>query len=299
MVNKCLLRGRGRGSTVAALSPGTEDSRWTLRELNRAIGEIAAAYPWRWTKAETEIALRPVQTGTVTLTNRSTGFTVTPMSLTQADTSAFMVITLADATIDVVVIGVVTNAISGTLKSAWVGDTGDYTCSILQSAYALPSDFARPINQNSYVTASWRMREVGPLELMQRIVSSGFTLYGQPTYYSRWGGGSTYMLQVWPFPADAATISVRYFKTPTYLTADADIPCLPAEFEGCLISRVLAHYFRDREPDSLKRGIHENQWRTAVLRAISRQRSDDENTSIRPYDETSDVGEVLPTEPLM
>lgn len=42
-------------------------------------------------------------------------------------------------------------------------------------------------------------------------------------------------IRVSPVPNDAYTVTLRYYKKPTLLSADADVPDLPSEFEELLV----------------------------------------------------------------
>lgn len=42
-------------------------------------------------------------------------------------------------------------------------------------------------------------------------------------------------IRVFPAPNDAYTVTLRYYKKPTALSADADVPSLPSEFEELLV----------------------------------------------------------------
>lgn len=43
------------------------------------------------------------------------------------------------------------------------------------------------------------------------------------------------IIKVFPVPDEAYTVSLRYYKKPTLLTADADVPEIPSEFEEVLV----------------------------------------------------------------
>ncbi len=43
-------------------------------------------------------------------------------------------------------------------------------------------------------------------------------------------------IRVFPEPLDAYTLTLRYYKKPTLLSADADIPEIPSEFEELLVT---------------------------------------------------------------
>ena len=42
-------------------------------------------------------------------------------------------------------------------------------------------------------------------------------------------------IKVYPVPASAYTVSLRYYKNPTLVSSDADVPSLPSEFEELLV----------------------------------------------------------------
>lgn len=55
---------------------------------------------------------------------------------------------------------------------------------------------------------------------------------GQPSYYSEWAGE----VRLWPLPTRSRDYLLRYYKTWPDLTADVDVPILPAAFHELLAS---------------------------------------------------------------
>lgn len=54
---------------------------------------------------------------------------------------------------------------------------------------------------------------------------------GQPLYWYKYAD----TIKVFPAPATAYTLSLRYYKKPTLLSADADVPELPSEFQELIV----------------------------------------------------------------
>lgn len=54
---------------------------------------------------------------------------------------------------------------------------------------------------------------------------------GQPTKWYFYAD----TIKVFPVPDEAYTLSLRYFKKPTLLSSDADVPELPSQFEEILV----------------------------------------------------------------
>lgn len=66
-------------------------------------------------------------------------------------------------------------------------------------------------------------------------------------------------IRVFPVPNDAYTITLRYYKKPTELSADADVPEIPSEFQELLI--VGAAYRILQVKDNYDQaGIHQNKY---------------------------------------
>jgi len=54
---------------------------------------------------------------------------------------------------------------------------------------------------------------------------------GSPQYWYKYAG----MIKVFPMPSSAYTLSLRYYKRPTVISADTAVPEVPSEFEEALV----------------------------------------------------------------
>lgn len=76
-------------------------------------------------------------------------------------------------------------------------------------------------------------------------------------------------IRVFPVPDDAYTATLRYYKKPTALSADADVPDLPSEFEELLV--VGAAYRVMQVKDNYDQaGIHQNKYDELLQKLVVR-----------------------------
>lgn len=88
---------------------------------------------------------------------------------------------------------------------------------------------------------------------------------GEPQYWYKYGN----TIRVFPVPSTAYTVTLRYYKTPTELTADADIPEIPSEFEEILV--VGAAYRVMQVKDNYDQaGVLENKYSELVQKLVMR-----------------------------
>lgn len=115
--------------------------------------------------------------------------------------------------------------------------TQDYTLTVgvadITDGDGLPTNFVLPINLiNTYAGHEgtipiYDVREMDALH--PDYETSGVT--GAPAAAYKYGQ----TIRAYPEPDAAYTLTLRYYKSPTLLSADADIPSLPDEFEELLV----------------------------------------------------------------
>ena len=98
----------------------------------------------------------------------------------------------------------------------------------------LPTNFVSPIllllTTNGY-EKRLQFRDVREMDELHPDYEASSTPNGTPTDAYKYGE----TIKVYPEPDQAYTVTLRYYKKPTVLSADADVPELPSEFEEMLV----------------------------------------------------------------
>lgn len=66
-------------------------------------------------------------------------------------------------------------------------------------------------------------------------------------------------IRVYPKPNDAYTVTLRYYKKPTILSADADVPEIPSEFEELLVCGAAYRVLQVKDNYD-QAGVHKNKY---------------------------------------
>lgn len=117
--------------------------------------------------------------------------------------------------------------------------TQDYTLATgtadISNGSGLPTNFVQPISL--ILTSSGKERvipiyDVREMDVMFPDYENNTSLpSGEPQAAYKYGQ----TIKVYPEPDQAYTVTLRYYKRPTLLSADADIPSLPSEFEEMMV----------------------------------------------------------------
>jgi hypothetical protein len=111
-----------------------------------------------------------------------------------------------------------------------VANTADIT-----NGSGLPTNFVQPIDliltTNGYDTllTPYDVREID--SLYPDYENSTIYPSNIPTIWYKYGQ----TIKVFPKPNQAYTVTLRYYKRPTLLSADSDVPSVPSEFEEILV----------------------------------------------------------------
>lgn len=117
--------------------------------------------------------------------------------------------------------------------------TQDYTLATgtadITNGSALPANFVLPIDL--ILTSNGREKTIPIKDVRQMDMdhpdyeNNTSQPSGEPQAAYKYGQ----TIRVYPEPDQAYTVTLRYYKKPTLLSADADIPSLPSEFEELLV----------------------------------------------------------------
>ena len=113
----------------------------------------------------------------------------------------------------------------------------------ITSGSGLPSTFDRPIAVR--ITTAEKEKALKYIQydvLIKRYPDFENADTGTPRFWYEFSGD----IKVFPEPDTAFTVDLDYFKEPTELTADGDIPELPSQYEELL---VIGAYIRGLEHD--------------------------------------------------
>lgn len=112
--------------------------------------------------------------------------------------------------------------------------TSDFSTVSGTSMYALPADFAR--TRSLHRTDLGReLVAVGLRDIDRSVITSG-----TPYAYALDGAN----VHLYPTPDQAYPLEIRYWKLPPVLSADSDVPTIPADYHNLLVYWATAEAFR-------------------------------------------------------
>lgn len=88
---------------------------------------------------------------------------------------------------------------------------------------------------------------------------------GQPLYWYYYAN----TIRLFPAPDVAYTLTLRYYKRPTLLTADAQVPEVPSEFEELLVSGASYRVLQVKDQYD-QAGIHQNKYDEILQKLVVR-----------------------------
>lgn len=131
------------------------------------------------------------------------------------------------------------NDVFNEYRLPFMEDTEDYTLASgtadITNGTGLPTNFVTPISL--FVTSSGSEKTLVFRDI--REMDELYPDFTDSTTYPNNAPSVAYKfaqtINVFPKPNAAYTVTLRYLKKPTLLSADADIPSLPSEFEELLV----------------------------------------------------------------
>lgn len=144
-------------------------------------------------------------------------------------------------------------------KVKFYSDEADssFTTTAGTATRALPADFA----QVRSVRDTTNTRELTRITLRDIDASPSST--GTPVAYALDGAS----IRLLPVPDGVVNLSIRYWKLPAAITADADIPGIPEDYHNELVYYALARCF-ESEDDVQMAQYYDGKW-TAALRDMA------------------------------
>lgn len=123
-------------------------------------------------------------------------------------------------------------------------------------SYNLPTDFLRArFLENT--TDGWVMQPFESYESLEIADEAGtYTATGSPSFYVIEAG----TVKVYPTPSATTTLKLYYYRTPATLSADADVPEIPATYHrSVLVAYAVAMCFR-REGDTQQASFFQSEY---------------------------------------
>lgn len=138
-----------------------------------------------------------------------------------------------------------------------------YTTEVGESALELPSNFSRIYEIRDTSTGI----QLVPMDLDE--VDTLPSTRGRPNIYTSDG---THLL-VYPTPDGAYTLSLRYWRLPSDMSADTDLPEIPVQYHALLVSYAMWKAYL-RENDYTAANVWATEWQGALLKMRGEVQSD-------------------------
>lgn len=223
----------------------TPDANATMQDklkawVNDRYKALAGKESWNWLIKDFIVqTVEEITTGTVTATTDST--TITFTSGPAASVTGYF-IQFSDTDDWYEIESHTAAATTAVLTKAFLGTTSSSLTYILRKVYyALPSDTGKILNvRQARTKGALHYLPIRQLDLMV----PDRTHTGTPEIYTIAGVDSDrlYKMELYPVPNEKMNIQGRYYRVVSDLSADADIPILPAEYHGLLVWDVLQTY---------------------------------------------------------
>lgn len=131
------------------------------------------------------------------------------------------------------------NDVFNEYRLPFMQDSQDYTLtasnSDIASGSGLPANYVQAFSIS--LTTSGREKELPyrPTEQVDQINPDPTDTTAYPSNVPQYWYYYEDTIRVFPAPNEAYTLTMRYWKKPTELTADADVPEIPSEFQELLV----------------------------------------------------------------
>lgn len=133
----------------------------------------------------------------------------------------------------------------------------------------LPSNFVQPVSlTNTYLSNEKRIVPITVSQLDLNYPDPTDTTAhptGAPSFWYVYGN----TIRVYPTPDAAYTVNLRYLREPTTLSADADVPEIPSEFEEILVYGPLYRIWEEKDRLD-KAAIFENKYKYLAQKFVNR-----------------------------
>jgi len=300
LVDTCMQRADNLRPLANWSTPG-EDGLFFKNAINLAHGRICSMASWEWLRASTELHVVPVITGTCNVTNGSTAV---------ANIDADLETTTGDMPVSPYAGGYILLDAAGEAdihRISTVADPGDSL--VLQEAYqgtnevgtdftafpdalVLPADFGRPLNATEYVTSATKMQAVSPEQFFRsreydraRYNIWNSAVAAAPAIYTLWStrtesADKRHILLIAPFTATEQHITIHYYKQATVMSAAADVPLVPHQFNSVLVDFAVAQWHL-KKLDLNKYAFYTKRFYETYRRLLSRTDRTSDNAAIQ------------------
>lgn len=133
------------------------------------------------------------------------------------------------------------------------------------SVYSLPTDFVRIAALLHEGDGTWLEYQTNPHHVLA-INQSGDTT-GVPTGYTLASGG----LLLTPVPDNSYTLTLAYYKRPTTLVDDTDVPLINADYYDLMVTYALSRAYRAEDDAEMSQFYMQEYQRDLAQMATDRQ----------------------------
>lgn len=116
----------------------------------------------------------------------------------------------------------------------------DYTLSTstadITNGSAIPTNFGMAIDMTDTSTSREKVITFMALDDLKRQYPDPFDVTAHPANYPSYWTWDGVTPKVYPLPADAYTFTFSYYKNPTLLTTESQVPEIPSEFSELLVA---------------------------------------------------------------
>jgi hypothetical protein len=148
--------------------------------------------------------------------------------------------------------------------------TQDYTLtagvSDITNGSGLPTNFVQAIDifiTTSGMESVLQYRDFQDIDLLYPDPTDNPN--GVPMYWYKYGN----TIRVYPSPADAYTITLRYLARPTELSNDSDVPQIPKEFEEILVAGATFRILQIKDNYD-QAGVWQNKYDELLQKLVTR-----------------------------
>lgn len=229
----------------------TTDATAIKAWINGAYQQLSGYFNWPWLLTNFTLQTeRDITTGTATVSAGGTAVTLSSGPTNSVATN-YMIQFTGSSDNWYYISAHVAASTSLTLANAFVGSS-NYTAGayiIRRVFYSLPTTVDRVLDLRQAVTKT-PVTGIDASTFDRMLPDPSAT--GTPEYYYLTGAASTGAWQLGFFPTPSAVINIqgRGWKTITELSADADLPLIPAKWHNALVFLALALYGHDFIDDS-------------------------------------------------
>jgi hypothetical protein len=133
----------------------------------------------------------------------------------------------------------------------------------------LPANFVQAITLSDTGTGQEQVIPFMEYKLLEGQYPDSFDVTAHPANYPMYWTIYGQTIRLFPVPAGAYTLTLKYYKKPTELSADADVPEIPSQFGELLVSGAAYRVLQVKDNYD-QAGIHKNRYNQMLQQLVVR-----------------------------